>query len=128
LFEGNVIAEEEAPEKNWKFEGGLYFWGASIGGKSANDTDINVDFSDIFNSLNSTFMGMAGVRWGKWPLFTDLFYLDLENSGAVEPGVNARVELSGWVVTPFVGYNLLDAERISLNIIGGHAISTWMPT
>lgn len=118
-FAGSVLAEENAPEKNWRFEGGLYFWGASIGGKSAYDTDIDVDFGDIFDSLNSAFMGMAGVRWGKWSFFTDLIYLDLKNSGAIGPGLNASVELSGWVVTPFVGYNLVDIERISLDILGG---------
>jgi len=115
----HVSAAEKEPEKGWRFEGGLYLWGASIGGRSAYDTDIEVDFDDIFSSLKLAYMGMAGVRCGRWSLFTDLIYLNLEDSGAVGPGINANVELSGWVVTPFLGYTLVDMERISLDMIGG---------
>lgn len=118
-FAAHVSAAEKEPEKGWRFEGGLYLWGASIGGKSVYDTDIEVDFDDIFSSLKLAYMGMAGVRWKKWLLFTDLIYLNLKDSGPVAPGLNADVELTGWVVTPFAGYTLVDMERFSLDVIGG---------
>jgi len=116
---GRVSAEESAPEESWSFEIGLYFWGASIGGESASGSDIDVGFSDIFDSLEFAAMGLASVRWNKWSLSTDVIYLDLEKSATVAPSVVANVGLSGWVVTPFVGYNLADTERINLDILGG---------
>ena len=114
-----VSAEEAAPEKVWEFGVELYLWGASMGGKSASGSDIDVEFDDILDSLELAFMGLAEVRRGKWSLATDVIYLNLEDSTSVAPGSEANLELSGWVVTPFLGYNLLDTRRINLDILGG---------
>jgi hypothetical protein len=118
-FYGTVSAEEPATEKTWDFEAELYFWGASIGGKSADGSNIDVEIDEILDSLEFAVMGMAGVRRGKWSFAADVMYLDMKDSGAVAPGVDATVEMTGWVVTPFVGYTLVDTERIALDILGG---------
>jgi len=116
---GTVSAEESAVDETWKFDAEIYFWGASIGGNSASGSDIDVAIDDILDNLKFAAMGVAAVRKGKWSLNTDLIYLDMEDSATLAPGVGANLELFGWVVTPFVGYSLVNTERIRLDILGG---------
>jgi len=72
---GILYAEESARDDGWKFGAELYFWGASIGGKSASGSDVDIDLDDIFDSLEFAFMGAAVVSKGKWSLFADVLYL-----------------------------------------------------
>jgi hypothetical protein len=116
---GSVSPEESISDEDWKFAAELYFWGASIGGKSASGSDVDIDLDDILDSLEFAFMGSAGVRKGKWSLGADLIYLNAENSAAIAPGVNANVELTNWVITPLVGYNLVDTGKSRFDIVGG---------
>ena len=46
-------------------------------------------------------------------------YLDAEDSGTIAPGLNANVELTNWIITPLVGYNLVDTGKSRLDIVGG---------
>ena len=116
---GTVSAEESVVDDTWKFDAEIYFWGASIGGKSASGSDVDVELDDILDNLKFAAMGVAAVRKGKWSLNTDVIYLTTEENSTVASGVRASVDLSNWVVTPFVGYNLFDTERINLDILGG---------
>jgi len=116
---GTVSAEESTLDDTWKFDAAVYFWGASIGGKSASGSDIDVELDDILDNLKFAAMGVAAVRKGRWSLNTDVIYLTTEENSTVASGVRASVDLYNWVVTPFVGYNLLDTERIDLDILGG---------
>jgi hypothetical protein len=65
------------------------------------------------------FMGLVGARKGKWSLMTDVIYLDLSDDGQVASGVNASVGLNAWVVTPVVGYNLIEQDKLRLDILAG---------
>ena len=116
---GTVSAEESAVDETWKFDAEIYFWGASIGGKSASGSDVDVELDDILDNLKFAAMGVAAVRKGKWSLNTDVIYLTTEENSTVASGVRASVDLYNWVVTPFVGYKLVDTDRIDLDILGG---------
>lgn len=116
---GVSIASESTRDNDWRFDFGLYFWGASVGGQATSGEDIDVDLDDILDSLELAFMGVAEVGKGKWSLTADAIYLDIEDSAEVDPGVKAEVALINWVVTPFVSYTAVDHKRIRLNILGG---------
>lgn len=116
---GILYAEESARDDGWKFGAELYFWGASIGGKSASGSDVDIDFDDILDSLEFAFMGAAGVSKGKWSLAADVIYLNAESSAAIAPGLDANAELTNWIVTPLIGYNLVETGRSRLDIVGG---------
>lgn len=118
-WSGSGFADESTMNDEWKFGGELYFWGASIGGETATGSDIDTDLDDILDSLEFAFMGSAGVRKGKWSLFADVIYLNVEDSGSIAPGVDASVELTNWVVTPVAAYNVVETEKGSLSILGG---------
>ena len=62
---GTVSAEESAPDKVWSFDAALYFWEASIGGKSASGSDIDIKLDDVLDSLEFAVMGTARVRRGR---------------------------------------------------------------
>jgi len=118
-WSGSGFADESTMNDEWQFGGELYFWGASIDGETATGSGIEADFDDILDSLEMAFMGVAGIRKGRWSLLTDVIYLNVEDSGDIAPGVDASVELTNWVVTPFVAYNVLDTQKGSLSILGG---------
>ncbi len=116
---GTLFAQESTGNDSWKFFGELYFWGASVDGKSASGSDIDLDFDDIVSDLNFAFMGTAGVSKGKWLLGVDLIYVDVEDSDDIAPGVRGKVELTNWVITPLVGYNIVNTGKSRLDNVGG---------
>jgi hypothetical protein len=114
-----VSAQEAAKTDEWQFAIELYLWGTSIGGKSASGSDVDIEFDDILDSLEFAFMGAAGARKGKWSFAADVMYMDAASSAAIAPGVTASVDLTNWIITPVVGYNLVDTGRSRLDILGG---------
>ncbi len=104
---------------DWQFAIELYGWGASIGGKSATGSDADINLDDILDSLEFAFMGAIGARKGKWSLAADVMYMDAASSAAIAPGVTASVDLTAWIITPVVGYNLVDTGKSRLDILGG---------
>lgn len=116
---GTAAAQEATQTDDWQFALELYFWGASIGGKSASGSDIDIELDDILDSLEFAFMGAVGARKGKWTLAADLIYLDVEESDTIRPNLNATVKLTNWIITPVVGYNLFDTGKSRLDILGG---------
>jgi hypothetical protein len=116
---GTLFAQESTGNDSWKFFGELYFWGASVDGKSASDSDIDLDFDDIISGVNFALMGAAVVSKGKWLLGADLIYVHIEDSDDIAPGVKAKVELTNWIITPLVGYNIVNTGKSRLDIVGG---------
>ncbi len=76
-------------------------------------------------------MGMAGAYKGRWSFVVDGMYMDVEgdNSGTVSlpltsnvsitENVKADMEMETWVVTPTVGYELLQRDKFSLTLLAG---------
>ena len=114
-----VAAEEKTNiNKEWKFGAEVYLWGASVGGKTASGSNIDVSFDDVLENLEMGFMGLFGVQKGRWSLMADVIYLDVKDDTTVS-GQPLSAELSGWIVTPAVGYNLVETERVRLDVVGG---------
>ena len=114
IIPGTVSAQDPG----WQFTAEVYLWCASVGGKTASGSDIDVDFDDILDKLEIGFMGLLGAQKGKWSLWTDVIYLAVKDDTTVynEP---LSAELSGWIVTPAVGYNLVETERVRIDVVGG---------
>lgn len=96
----------------------LYFWGASIGGNTVRGNDIDIDLDDILDDLEMVFMGNYEFRKGKWFLMTDAVYLNTKNEKTIA-GVGLSAEVSSWIVTPAVGFNVVDSEGFQFDILGG---------
>jgi hypothetical protein len=122
-----LTAEQGDPYDKWAFDAEIYLWGASIGGKTGSGRDIEVDFGDIFRRLEMAFMGTVGARKGKWSFMLDTIYLDVKDSknfnipvgSFLDITAKGTVELTNWILTPSVGYNLFEKERIHLDALFG---------
>ena len=55
-------------------------------------------------------MVAAGLRKGIWFVAANTMYLAAEKSGDLAPGVQAKVELTNWIITPVIGYNFVDVN------------------
>ena len=103
----------------------------AIKGETVSGDDFEISFNDIINNLDFTFMSVIGASKGKWSVGVDLIYMDLsaDNAGTVTvpltehisitQNVKADVGMQSWVVTPAVGYNLIDNEKINLTLLAG---------
>ncbi len=122
-------AETAESADRWRFDAALYFWGASIGGRSSTGTDIDVDIDDIVDNLDGAFTGILGARKGKWSFMADLIYLSLadDEKGVatvpVGPGasasIDAGVDLEGRVVTLSGARNVMDSEQATFDLLVG---------
>ncbi len=116
---GTATAQEAVPGDKWQFGAELYGWAASMGGTSAAGGDIDIGFSEVIDALEFGGMGAFEARKGKWSLMTDVIYLDMKDDTDVAPGEKLNVELKGWIVTPTVGYSVIDSDRARLDILAG---------
>jgi len=103
-----------------------YVWMPAIGGTTTSGTDFSIDFSDIVSNLKFTYMGIAGVKKGKWSFLVDTLYLDIKDTkdgsrsdsrGTIN--THTEVQVKSWVVTPVIGYNVIDCEKGKLDIVAG---------
>ena len=109
-------------------------WAASIGMTTASGSDVDIDFNDIIDNLDMTFMGVFGARNGKWSILTDVIYLgigkdDISYSAAIPVGplgrssvyfdVDADVKIKSWIVTPAVAYTVIENEKMKMDVVGG---------
>ena len=125
IYAGTAQADDKQTvdqQDSWEFGLEIYLWGASLGGETVSGSDIDVDFGDIFDNLEMGFMSAFGARKGKWTFLADVIYLDVEKDNTINvqgENIYVRGELSGWVITPVVGYNLIETPKARLDIVGG---------
>jgi hypothetical protein len=115
-----------APPDRWVYGAEVYLWGAGIGGKSAAGSDIDVDFGDLIDNLELGFMGTLAAAKGKWTLFADLIYLDLEDDTTSTVNVIGRpirtevdTELKGFISTFGGAYQVMETDTTRLNLLAG---------
>lgn len=117
-----MAAEGEMQQDKWEFGTDIYMWAAGLGGESATGGDIDIDFNDIIDNLSFTFMGTFGAKKGKWGFLADVIYMDLEDDDDVALGpilTLSDVQMKAWVVTPMVTYNVMQSDRVSLDLLAG---------
>ena len=129
---GPVQAEESSATKDWEFSAALFLWGTDIKGKTASGSEVDVSFNDLFDNLNSAFMGTFEARKDKWLVITDLIYMDVSADKTTEVTIpididsihidvtgEADMDLTGRVFQLAGGYNLHTDARSRLDLIAG---------
>jgi hypothetical protein len=107
-----------------------FLWGASLGGRTLNGSEVEVGFSQLVDSLEMGFMGAFEARKDDWSIFTDMIYLDFSASdtanlsvpiGPVHVPVTTATELDQTVkiLTFGGGYELYSAGNDRLDLVGG---------
>lgn len=136
----STTAAADASSDTWTYSANIYLWGAGIDATTQTGGDIDISFSDILDNLDMAFMGGFAARKGKWSLFADAIYMDISASdgdsetipilgGAINitRTVDADVKMESWITTLGAGYNVVDNEKATLDLIGG-ARYLWLDT
>lgn len=103
-----VAPVTQGPRKRWSAMFGLYLWATDISGTSWADgqaTDIEADFSDLFDKLKYAIMGYAEYRYDRFSIAVDASVLALETT---RPGVRAPLtaELDQTLIDVRLGYQI----------------------
>lgn len=121
-----MIAQVTDQDDQWNFGVGLYGWLPKISGSTASGSDVDVNQGELIDALQMTLQGILSITKGKWSFALDIVYLSVgdDQSGVLNVptgnvNTNTNVDLQTWIVTPTIGYQLLEDEKGKLNFIVG---------
>lgn len=119
----------------WQYELTLYGWYAGVDGSvkypggPGSGADIAVEASDIIENLEMAFMGGFQARYNRWSIITDVIYMDAGDDAnrtvtlGPAPGVPANasvaIDLTTWLLSGGIGYDVVQADRVTLAVVGG---------
>jgi hypothetical protein len=112
------------PPPPWEFRFGIPGWMAGISGDfgvKGVDTEQDVDFTDILKRLDMIAAGSLYARYHRWEIYADGQYIKLSDT-AVLPGLlfdTAHVALKSAFAEGFLGYRLINCQRVVLSIFSG---------
>lgn len=76
------------PPDRWVLSATAYFWGTQLDGDGAiagRDFDVDVPFSDVWDSLSVGFMGNIAARKGDWGFYVSPFFARISGDADVGP-------------------------------------------
>lgn len=119
----------------WRFHAILYGYLPTIGGSTAfpqAGSPVSVDADTIIDDLNGAFMGTFEAERGRWGVFTDVMYVDVDGSksqtrdisigGSQIPAdatANLDMNIKGWVWTIAGSYQVLTDPKSPLQVLVG---------
>ena len=123
----SALAEEKTLGQNeLQFFTQFNLWTPDITTETTTGTDIKIGIDDIIDNLDFVYMGTFGASKGKWTFLTDVIYLDLEHSHnytLVDSPLASldltNLNMTAWIVTPMVVYNVLETDRVTLGFLAG---------
>jgi len=122
----SLMAQDTVKTDQWQFMIEPYLWTTGIDGSTANGADFTIHIDDALSDLEFALMGVVGVKKGKWSFMVDTFYADLKDTKdssitVLNNGIDfqTEVEVKTWIVTPVIGYNLIDCKNGKLDVVAG---------
>lgn len=115
---GLAAAQTGASGDEWIFRGELYGWMPSINPQLTNGDKVTIDFDEILDSLQGTFMGFLKAEYGNWTLATDLIYLDIEDRKRISNS-SVDVELKNWIFGLAAAYEIAETPCSTFEVLGG---------
>jgi hypothetical protein len=119
-------ASDQSLVGDWKHSATLYVWLPAIDGelkyqREAGDDTLQIDTGQILDALNMTFMGTYESRKNRWFFLGDLIYLDLgDDKNRDTIGYDkVTLDLNGWQIGAYGGYNLLRSSSVNLDLVAG---------
>jgi hypothetical protein len=110
-FAGPAAALQEPAADGWNWRIAPYLWTTKIDGSLTTtnaDVDFDVDFSDIWDNLESAGLILVETSRGQVTLLGDIIYLGLEVDGETQGGADADIELDTTILD-FAGLYRLSA-------------------
>ena len=111
----------------WEFQIAPYTWLAGQKGTVATlpglpPADIEVDFyDDVLGNINGALMLVGEARKGRYGMFTDVVYTDIEAEGST-PGPffsSVKSRTKSWIVSAAGLYRLVERQEAFFDVIGG---------
>lgn len=134
----NTVSAQE--ENTWEHEIAIYGWFAGIDGTvqypggPGSGADFSYETSDILKNLEMVLMGGVESKYNRWSILADIVYMDVGGDANqtfnVGPGSGAPVtgsvnlDLSSWILTGAVGYEVIHSEHGTLSLLGGVRYAT----
>lgn len=112
----------------WKQSISIYGWLPSLDGtltfnlpQNPGDAEEEAE-SDILDNLDMVFMGSYTARKDQWSFFADMIYLNMSDYEQVyfpDTTLASDQELTGWLLGFYGGYNLVNTDKMILDVIAG---------
>jgi len=129
-FAGLSVAGDTTDGNELQTDLTIYVWLPTMEGDlkyEVNGGSASVDASDILSALQMGFMGALEFRKEKWSLLLDAIYLDLQDEksrgvglkGGGELKKKVDLQLSGWQLGVYGGYQLYSSKRAKLDLFVG---------
>lgn len=129
----SVSAENADTNGQWQFGGDVYLWGAEIKADTTAGPKIDIPFHDIISDLDIAVMGQVSVRKDKLKFFTDIIYMDIDdtdkgsfsinvgphNKKSIEVGDKINWEMKAWIVQPAAAYRVYKNPKYSIDLVAG---------
>jgi opacity protein-like surface antigen len=115
-------------ESGWQFTAGPYLWTQGLEGTTGVRglaLDIDVPFSDIFDVLDFSFMGVFEARKGRWSILTDINYTELSPSATTRDVLfsSAEMKMKQFLGNVALNYQVVATEQTSVSLYAGTRIN-----
>jgi len=122
---GAAAAASTAPEGNWHFAVSPYLWVPWVyGSVGANGNNIHFYATpdELFSHFRFGLLGLVDTRYKRVVLPLDIIWLRLGDDRALPltpNGTVANVKLDMFILTPKVGYRVIDTKMIKIDALAG---------
>jgi hypothetical protein len=110
----------------WEFQLAPYVWMAGLEGKVATlpnlpPAEIDADFSDVVKNLDGALMLVGEVSKGRYGLFMDFIYINIEAESSTPGPVFSSIEseTESFIVSSAGFYRLFQEQRTFVDIMAG---------
>jgi hypothetical protein len=118
-----LLSASSVTGDDWGGDLESYAWLPVIDIESADGSKGNISRDDILSDLDVTAMWAARLRKGRWSLASDFVYLDISSKTdlSLVPRLASvsEVGLQAWIVTPNVGYTVLQNNQQKIELYAG---------
>jgi hypothetical protein len=120
-------------ESGWSFRFAPYAWLTAIDGDIGINplptAPVDISFSDTLDKLDLAYKFLAEAGYGRWTLTADFVYGDFSNEVAgIGPFRNFHYEYTQWVLTPTVGYRVIETDDYSMDVFSGVRVTSFETT
>jgi hypothetical protein len=127
VLAGPVANAQSASSDSWEFSVTPYMWFVQLDGSAGVKSpplptaDVNVPFYEVWDNLNIALMGLVEARKGRFGLWTDPFYAQLEDkkTGGGPANATVKVELNEFLMGAGASYRVLEDATSSLDLTVG---------
>ena len=123
----------EPADTGWSFRIAPYAWLTAIDGDIGvgplPSAPVDISFSDTLDKLDMAYMFLAEAGYGRWSLTADFVYGDFSNEIAgVPPFDSFHYEYTQWVLTPTVGYRVIETDGYAMDVFAGARVTSFETT